>query len=84
MAEGGVDPEGAADGAGEAGFSAVSQEVLRSLPGVTTKNFRYLMGKCGSLVGLCGMGVREVQGAVGAEKGKTLYEFIHKDLREDV
>jgi len=81
VAEGGVEAEGDV-GAGEAGFSAASQEVLRSLPGVTTKNFRYLMGKCGSLVGLCGMGLGEMQAAVGAEKGKALFEFVNKDLRE--
>lgn len=75
----GVD-EAASEGTGEAGMAFAPQEVLRTLPGITTTNYRYVMGKVENVEELCGMGLEGVQGLVGAEKGRTLWGFMNRDL----
>lgn len=71
----------AAEGTGEAGFSAATQEILRSLPGISTKNYRYVMGKVENVEGLCALELGEVQELIGVEPGRKLHEFIQQDIR---
>lgn len=80
----GVDEEAggvAAEGTGEAGFSAASQEILRSLPGINAKNYRYVMNKVDSVEALCELELNQVQELIGVETGKFLHEFVHQDVR---
>lgn len=71
----------AAEGTGEAGFSATSQEILRSLPGINAKNYRYVMNKVDSVEALCELELNAVQELIGVEPGKLLHQFIHEDVR---
>jgi DNA excision repair protein ERCC-4 len=61
-----------------AGVNATAEELLRSLPGITAKNARYVMGKVGSVGELCALKLEEVQDILGVEPGKACWEFIHR------
>jgi DNA excision repair protein ERCC-4 len=60
----------------------VAEEVLRSLPGIGTKNYRYVMGKVGSIRELCEMELASIQLLLGVEPGKACYEFLHAGERQ--
>ncbi|KAF8526823.1 hypothetical protein JB92DRAFT_2870207 [Gautieria morchelliformis] len=60
-----------------AGVNLAAEELLRSLPGITAKNARYVMGKVASVRELCGLGLGQVQEILGVEPGKACWEFIH-------
>lgn len=74
--------DGGQDGGGVASANPLAEEVLRSLPGVGTKNYRYVMGKVGSLRELCEMDLKAVQVLLGVGPGKACYEFLHKGERQ--
>lgn len=62
--------------AGE-GVNQAAEELLRTLPGITAKNVKYVMGKVGSVRELCEMSLEQVQELLGSEPGKACWEFIH-------
>ncbi|GAA5880947.1 hypothetical protein JCM16303_005184 [Sporobolomyces ruberrimus] len=77
---GGIAAEGTAAGvAGEAGFNVAPQEILRSLPGVTSSNYRHLSGQVGNLVELTRLNLNELQQLIGNEPGKQLHAFLTSD-----
>ncbi|KAF8580272.1 hypothetical protein K439DRAFT_1415468 [Ramaria rubella] len=61
-----------------AGVNLAAEELLRSLPGITAKNVRYVMGKVLSVNALCALKLEEVQDILGVEPGKACWEFIHR------
>lgn len=65
-----------------AGVNAAAEELLRSLPGITMKNVKYVMSKVGSVRQLCEMNLAEVQGVLGVEPGKACWEFMHRGQRQ--
>lgn len=73
----------AAEGVGESGYSGTAQEILRNLPGITTKNYRYVMRKVENVEKLCEMELEELQELIGVEGGRALHSFIHHSLLED-
>jgi DNA excision repair protein ERCC-4 len=79
--EGGVAAEGTAAGfaAGEAALNLAPQDILRSLPGVNSKNYRYLGSQVENLETLAGMDLGALQALVGNEPAKQLFGFIHSD-----
>ncbi|GAA6043104.1 hypothetical protein JCM8097_008424 [Rhodosporidiobolus ruineniae] len=79
--EGGVAAEGTAAGfaAGEAALNLAPQEILRSLPGVNSKNYRYLGSQVDNLESLAALGLTEVTQLIGQEPGKQLHGFLHSD-----
>ncbi|GAA5918704.1 hypothetical protein JCM5296_003677 [Sporobolomyces johnsonii] len=79
---GGVAAEGTAQGGGggEAGFNLAPQDMLRSLPGVSSKNYRYLSGQVENLEALTALGLNDVQQLIGNEPGKQLHGFMHSDM----
>ena len=64
----------------ENGFNTIAQDMLRSLPGVTTKNYRYIMSKVDNIEALCEMELKGIQELIGAEQGKILFNFINRDI----
>ncbi|GAA93837.1 uncharacterized protein L969DRAFT_92247 [Mixia osmundae IAM 14324] len=54
-------------------------EILLSLPGINTKNYRYVMGKVTNLAELAQMSAVELGILIGVEAGKTLWTFLNKD-----
>ncbi len=73
--------EGGREGAGVSLENTVAQELLRSLPGVGTKNYRHVMTRVGSIRELCGLHQGEVERLLGTEPGRKLYDFLHRGLK---
>lgn len=61
-----------------AGVNQAAEELLRSLPGVTAKNVKYVMGRVGSVREFCALDLPYMQDILGSEPGKACYNFIHK------
>ncbi|KAG8893575.1 hypothetical protein FRC00_010334 [Tulasnella sp. 408] len=73
------------DGGGGAQLEDVNtlaEDLLRALPGIGTKNLRYVMNRVGSVAALCEMSLEELEDLLGVEPGKKCYEFIHKGLKQ--
>uniref|UniRef100_A0A0W0GCU3 ERCC4 domain-containing protein n=2 Tax=Moniliophthora roreri TaxID=221103 RepID=A0A0W0GCU3_MONRR len=64
-----------------AGVNAAAEELLRSFPGITTKNVKHVMSKVKNVRELCEMSLVQVQGILGVEPGKACYNFLHKGER---
>ena len=58
-------------------LNPTGEDLLSALPGIGTKNLRYVMSRINSVRELCGMKLDEVQAILGAEPGKRCYDFIH-------
>ncbi|KPV71576.1 uncharacterized protein RHOBADRAFT_19268 [Rhodotorula graminis WP1] len=70
-------------GAGAEGSTAGNPtpiEVLRQLPGVSSKNYRYLAGQVDNLEALVALGLNELQALIGNEPAKQLHGFMTTDL----
>lgn len=63
----------------ESAFMQTPQEVLRSMPGITSKNFRYVMSKVKSLEELAGMEQAAIAELIGSEAAKSLHGFLHQN-----
>ncbi|KAF5388644.1 hypothetical protein D9757_004788 [Collybiopsis confluens] len=68
------------ENAGEvgAGINATAEELLRTFPGITEKNVKHVMSKVRNVRELCEMNLLQIQGVLGAEPGKSCYDFLHK------
>jgi len=60
-----------------AGWNLAAEKLIRSFPGITAKNTRYVMGKVSSVKELCALSLEQVQEVLGLEPGKACWEFIH-------
>ena len=69
-------------GHGAGGTNALAEELLRTLPGVTGKNVKYVMAKVGSVRELCDLGKEQIQELLGVEPGKACWEFLHNGERK--
>ncbi|KDE08113.1 hypothetical protein MVLG_01595 [Microbotryum lychnidis-dioicae p1A1 Lamole] len=65
------------------GFSISPQEILRSLPGVTTKNYRYVMNRVDSVESLCELDLAQMQELIGVEAGRTLWKFVNRNVADE-
>lgn len=65
----------------ECEFNPTPQEVLRSMPGITSQNYRTVMLSGGSLRKLCAMELVDLQHLMGELNGAKFYDFVRKDLR---
>lgn len=59
------------------GVNQAAEDLLRTIPGVTAKNVKFVAGKVGSVRGLCEMKREEVEALFGKELGKKCWEFLH-------
>ncbi|KAK0543291.1 DNA repair protein RAD16 [Tilletia horrida] len=66
----------------ESVFNLTPQDMLRALPGITTKNYRYVMNQVRDLAELCAMSREEIQAVIGSEPGRVLHNFINRNMRE--
>ncbi|KAF9030370.1 hypothetical protein BDZ89DRAFT_1159420 [Hymenopellis radicata] len=64
-----------------AGVNAAAEELLRSLPGITAKNVKYVMSKVRNVREFCMMDLKGVQEILGNEPGKACYQFMHRGER---
>ncbi|KZV76813.1 hypothetical protein PENSPDRAFT_645911 [Peniophora sp. CONT] len=60
-----------------AGVNSAAEEVLRTIPGITAKNAKYVMSRVPSIRALCDLSLRDVQDILGSEPGKLCWEFLH-------
>ncbi|KAF9269268.1 hypothetical protein L218DRAFT_917010 [Marasmius fiardii PR-910] len=67
-----------------AGVNAAAEDLLRTFPGITTKNVKFVMGKVRNVGEICEMSLEGVQGILGNEPGKACWEFLHRGERRDV
>lgn len=65
----------------EQSFNLAPQDMLRSLPGVNTKNFRYVMNQVRDISDLCNLSSDEVHDLIGVEPGRQLCQFIKRDVK---
>ncbi|BGP43109.1 DNA repair protein RAD16 [Rhodotorula kratochvilovae] len=79
MLVGAEDGEAPAEGE-NAAANPTPLEVLRQLPGVSSKNYRYLAGQVENLEALVALELGELQALVGVEPAKQLHGFMHTDL----
>jgi DNA excision repair protein ERCC-4 len=54
------------------------QEMLRSMPGINSKNYRLVMSKVDNIEDLSKLGVEDLKEILGQEAGSKLHSFIHK------
>jgi DNA excision repair protein ERCC-4 len=72
------DPNSASKNAEGEGVNTAAEDLLRTFPGITAKNVRYVMRRVNSVRALCEMKMSEVQELLGSEPGKACYEFLHR------
>ena len=65
-----------------AGVNAAAEELLRTLPGISSKNINHVMSKVKSVRELCELNMVQVQDIIGVEPGKACWEFIHRGDRK--
>jgi DNA excision repair protein ERCC-4 len=63
------------------GTNTAAEELLRSLPGITDKNFKHVMSKVLSIKAFCQLELPQVQEIIGVGPGKLCYEFMHNGDR---
>ncbi|KAK3818773.1 MAG: hypothetical protein J3Q66DRAFT_338444 [Benniella sp.] len=76
----GVDP----DQEIESAFNLTPQDILRSLPGITSRNYKHVMKNVESLRELVDMDMPRLAALIGEGPGQTLWDFLHKDSRMDM
>jgi DNA excision repair protein ERCC-4 len=54
------------------------QEILRSMPGINSKNYRLVMSKVENIEELSKLSVEDLKEILGQEAGNKLHNFIHK------
>ncbi|KAG8990563.1 hypothetical protein FRB90_001720 [Tulasnella sp. 427] len=77
----GVEEDGG-EGAQLEDVNTLAEDLLRALPGIGTKNLRYVMNRVESVAALCEMSLEELEELLGVEPGKKCHEFIHKGLKQ--
>ncbi|KAF9292420.1 hypothetical protein BGZ68_006366 [Mortierella alpina] len=75
----GVDPEQEIDSA----FNLTPQDILRSLPGITSKNYKLVMSKVENIRELAELDFENLKVILGEGPAQTLWNFFHKDSRLD-
>ncbi|KAG8988315.1 hypothetical protein FRB90_002833 [Tulasnella sp. 427] len=74
--------EDGGEGAQLEDVNTLAEDLLRALPGIGTKNLRYVMNRVESVAALCEMELGELEELLGVEPGKKCHEFIHKGLKQ--
>ena len=64
----------------EHSFNLGPQDLLRALPGVNTKNFRYIMSQVRDITDLCDLSQEDLSELIGVEPARQLLRFIERGL----
>ncbi|KAJ3212155.1 hypothetical protein HDU67_003991 [Dinochytrium kinnereticum] len=65
----------------ESVWSITPSDMIRSLPGVSSKNYRYVMSQVPTMRALGDASVAELERILGTEAAASLHAFIHRDPR---
>ncbi|KAG0275130.1 hypothetical protein BGZ95_009148 [Linnemannia exigua] len=76
----GVDADQAIDSA----YNLTPQDILRSLPGITSKNYKSVMRSVENIRELAELDVVSLSNIIGEGPGKTLWDFFHRDSRMEL
>lgn len=76
----GVDPDQEIDSA----FNLTPQDILRSLPGITSKNYKQVMSSVQNIRELAELDMASLSAMLGEGPAKTLWSFFNKDSRLDM
>eukprot|EP00842_Homolaphlyctis_polyrhiza_P001470 jgi/Hompol1/2323/HPOL_005427-RA len=60
-------------------FNIIPTDILQSLPGIDSKNYRIVMGHARNLRNLTALSREALQTILGQEAGKRLHTFIHSN-----
>ncbi|KAI9476071.1 MAG: hypothetical protein EXX96DRAFT_575678, partial [Benjaminiella poitrasii] len=63
---------------GETIYNMTPQDILRSMPGVNSKNYKIIMSQVDSLDELMHLSLKKIQDMIGEEMGRKLYTFLRK------
>ncbi|CAO3677620.1 unnamed protein product [Rhizopus microsporus] len=63
---------------GETVYNMTPQDILRSMPGVNSKNYKAIISKVNNLEELASMSQKEISKIIGEECGSKLYNFLRK------
>lgn len=64
-------------------FNLVPQDMLRCLPGITSKNYRHVMRRVENIRELVDMDIQGLRALLGDGPAESLHEFLHRDTRLD-
>jgi len=64
-------------------FNREPQDMLRVVPGVTSKNLKNLVLEAGSLLEVSNMSENELEKMVGREAGRQMHRFFNKNVLDD-
>jgi DNA excision repair protein ERCC-4 len=73
----------AGTGAEEQAFNREPQDMLRVIPGITSKNLKNLVLQVENIVELSNMSVDELEPIIGREAGRQVYQFFYKNVLDD-
>jgi DNA excision repair protein ERCC-4 len=76
----GIDADQAIDSA----FNLTPQDILRSLPGITSKNYKQVMRNVENIRELAELDIASLSSIIGEGPGKTLWDFFHRDSRMEL
>lgn len=65
------------DALGESTLNLTPVDMLRAMPGVTAKNYVYLMNAVESVQDLCATPLERLEQLIGREPGRKLHAFLH-------
>ncbi|ORZ05671.1 DNA repair protein [Lobosporangium transversale] len=68
----------------ESAFNLTPQDILRSMPGITSKNYKHIMNNVESIRELVEMEMPKLVALLGEGPAQTLWNFLHKDSRLDM
>ena len=71
-------------GTGDAAPNQGPQDFLRTLPGISSKNYRYVANRVENVEALCALDKDGVRNLIGAELGNELHTFLTHDTRSTV
>ncbi|PWN88390.1 DNA repair protein [Acaromyces ingoldii] len=77
----GLDENSSSSAFSENSLNMTPQDILLSLPGITTKNFRLVSNSVRDLAELFELELDEIQHLIGIEAGRKLFEFCNKNVR---
>ncbi|CAO3594824.1 unnamed protein product [Absidia cylindrospora] len=62
-------------------INVTPEDILRSMPGVTSKNYRHIMNSVDNLESLAKMNKKDIQDIIGDTPGQALYRFLHRKIK---
>lgn len=66
----------------DSSYALTPQDIIRALPGITSKNYKYIMQKMTSIEELTKVDLKDLEQIIGIEPSKKLWEFMRKNVKD--